>query len=174
MSSLIIFDVDGTLTPFRQGSTGRFEQRLLPNVKEVCARLRASGHILALASNQGGAAPSKPGRLTIGAVHSHLRWVAREVGASAYRFAISSDRKKPSPSMLVELMREFGVTPASTIFIGDADNNAQAAAAVGCTFVWAKDFFKVARRYAAHPRGRDHCRFNSYTRNSAGEGRASN
>ena len=35
---LVVFDVDGTLTPFRQGSTGAFERRLLPNVAEVCAR----------------------------------------------------------------------------------------------------------------------------------------
>lgn len=143
MSSLFVFDVDGTLTPFRQGSTGRFERVLLPNVADVCAALRAEGHILALASNQGGAAPSKPGRLTIGQVHAHLRWLAREVGATAYRFAISSDRKKPNPSMLVELMRELGVTPAQTIFIGDADSDAQAATAAGCRFVWAKDFSKL-------------------------------
>ena len=141
MNSLVIFDVDGTLTPFRQGSTGRFEQRLLPNVAEICARLRDQGHILALASNQGGAALAKPGRLTIGAVHAHLRWVAREIGATAYRFAVSSNRKKPSPAMLVELMRELGVTPAQTIFIGDADSDAQAAAAAGCKFIWAKEFF---------------------------------
>ena len=146
---VVVFDVDGTLTPFRKGSTGPFERRLLPNVAEKCASLRAQGHILALASNQGGARRSKPGRLTIGQVHAHLRWVAREIGAASYRFAISGDRKKPSPRMLVELMRELGADPTSTLFVGDAESDAQAAAAAGVRFAWAREFFKSGLRLYA-------------------------
>ncbi len=139
---IVIMDVDGTLTPYRLGSTAPFARVLLPGVVERCADLRAAGVVLALCSNQGGARRNRPaGRLSIGAVHAHLRWVQRTVGATKYWFATTGARKKPAPTMLQEIAEYFGVTPADMLSVGDAESDAEAAQAFGCDFVYAKDFF---------------------------------
>src|SRR5271163_5019773 len=100
---LVIFDLDGTLTPQRPSSTAAFERELCRGVPERCRELIAAGHTLALASNQGGIAKG----LSVEAVEAHLTWVCGELGMSAYRFASEPARKKPAPAMLVELMEQF-------------------------------------------------------------------
>ena len=140
---LYILDADGTLTAQRGGSAGPFEQTLLPGVAQKCAALREQGHVLSLASNQGGARWDKDGRRTIGAVHAQLRWTARAIGAVAYKFAVNkaNGRYKPSPAMLIELMRELGFDADETIFIGDQETDRQAAEAACVRFIWADKFF---------------------------------
>jgi HAD superfamily hydrolase (TIGR01662 family) len=138
---MIIFDVDGTLTPQRPTSRSLFERRLLPGVAEKCANLRRRGHILVLASNQGGARRGREGRLTFGAVHAHLRWLCNEIGAGGYRFATRPPRGKPSPAMLLELMAEFGISANETMFVGDSNSDEMAAVAAGVAFVHADEFF---------------------------------
>lgn len=139
---LYVFDVDGTLTPQRPSSKHPFERSLLPRVAERCAELRREGHTLALATNQGGARRGREGRLSYGAVHAHLRWVAVQIGAVAYRFATKPPRKKPSPAMLNELMGELGFELTETAFIGDALSDRAAAEAAGVAFEWAAPFFE--------------------------------
>ncbi len=139
---LYVFDVDGTLTPQRPSSKHPFEQRLLPGVAERCAELREQGHVIALATNQGGARRGREGRLSYGAVHAHLRWVSEQIGAVAYRFATKPPRKKPSPLMIEELMGELGFELMETAFIGDALSDCAAAEAAGVAFEWAAPFLK--------------------------------
>jgi D-glycero-D-manno-heptose 1,7-bisphosphate phosphatase len=136
-----IFDVDGTLTPNRPSSRHPFERRLLPGVAERCAELRRQGHTLALATNQGGARQGREGRLSYGAVHAYLRWVAAQIGAETYRFATKPPRGKPSPAMLEELMTALGFGPAETVYVGDRPSDKEAAEAAGVTFEWADEFF---------------------------------
>lgn len=97
---LVIFDLDGTLTPQRSSSTAPFERRLLPGVAERCRELLSAGHALAVASNQGGVARGLPAAV----VEAHLAWVGSELGIAAWRFAWEPERKKPAAAMLVELM----------------------------------------------------------------------
>ncbi len=138
---LIIFDLDGTLAPDRLDSIDPFERFLFPGVEQACHDLRKQGHVLAIATNQGGAIKNRPGRLTIAKVHNHLRWVCRTLGITTYRFAVVPPRKKPSPAMLLELMDEFGFGPESTIFVGDSHFDKGAAEAAGCQFIPAEEFF---------------------------------
>jgi D-glycero-D-manno-heptose 1,7-bisphosphate phosphatase len=137
---LVIFDLDGTLTPQRPSSTAAFEFKLLPGVREKCARLRAQGHVLAVATNQGGLRKGLDER----EVMQVLEWTRRELGVSAYRYASgrTPGRKKPAPGMLVELMRELGFPPDETTFVGDAESDRLAALAAGVRFAWAKEFFR--------------------------------
>lgn len=138
-TKLLILDVDGTLTPFRQGSAGAFRRELLPGVGGAVQAAREAGieHIV-LASNQGGVRKGLP----LGAVHAHMRWLCRYLSLDGYKFAVAkeSPRKKPNPGMLLEWMREFGVSPADTLFVGDSESDAQAAAAAGCRFAWADEW----------------------------------
>ena len=141
---LYIFDADGTITPLRGSSTAPFKRVLLSDVAQKCATLRAQGHTLALASNQGGARPGRPGRRTIGDVLAQMRWTARTIGTSAFRFAIDKHggRYKPSPAMINELMQGLGFEADDVVYVGDRDTDRAAAEAAGVQFAWANDFFQ--------------------------------
>lgn len=138
---LVIFDVDGTLTPRRPKSTAAFDRTLLPGVVDKLSALKQQGVILALATNQGGAERERAIRLSTGAVLAHLRWLQQRLNIDAFRFATTDQRKKPRPTMLNELMHQFGVGPTETLFVGDEDNDRLAANAAGIQFVYAYDFF---------------------------------
>ena len=138
---LIIFDVDGTLTPRRSASTAAFERTLLPGVSAKLTALKQQGIILALATNQGGAKRERPIRLSTGEVLAHLRWLQQCLNIDAIRFATTGRRKKPKPTMLNELMHQFNIKPTETLFVGDEDNDRLAANAAGIQFVYAHDFF---------------------------------
>lgn len=140
-ADLFIFDLDGTLTPLRASSTALFSRTLLPGVEPTLARLKADGKRLAIATNQGGCDPTRPGRLSVGAVHAHLRWVRGALGIDAVRFAVAPGRKKPYPAMLNELVEVFGVARRRTVFVGDHASDEGAARAAGVRFVHAADFF---------------------------------
>jgi HAD superfamily hydrolase (TIGR01662 family) len=133
---LVIFDLDGTLTPQRPSSTAPFERRFLGGVQEACSRLRAAGVALAIASNQGGV----PKGLALADVHEHLGWVCKTLDVAVYRLAWEEGRKKPGPAMLLEIMSELGVPPAETCFVGGAEADRLAAEAAGVQFHHARAF----------------------------------
>jgi len=138
---LVIFDLDGTLTPRRLTSTAAFERTLLPDVATKLAMLKQQGVILALATNQGGAERERPIRLSTGDVLAHLRWLQQRLDLDAIRFATTDRRKKPKPAMLNELMCHFKTTPQETLFVGDEESDRLAAKAAGILFVCASEFF---------------------------------
>ncbi len=144
MLELVIFDVDGTLTPQRPSSTADSPVVPLPGRQEKLAELAAAGVLIAVASNQGGARPGKPGRMTWGVVLRRMRLVRKLFPQiRALKFAVArGPRKKPAPGMLLELMAEFGVRPDETLFVGDAESDRVAAARAGCSFAWADDYFE--------------------------------
>lgn len=51
------------------------------------------------------------------------------------------DWRKPAPGMLVYAMSRKESTPEQTLMIGDSEDDRQAAAAAGCDFAWAWEFF---------------------------------
>lgn len=136
---LIIFDLDGTLTPQRSSSTAPFVRELLPGVFAKCKELVGARHDMAIATNQGGLRKG----LIDGELYDILDWVCGGLGISHYRFAtgVNPYRKKPQPGMLLEIMDQFDNAPRDTIFVGDADADQQAAEAAGITFCWADKFF---------------------------------
>ncbi|MBD3250929.1 HAD-IIIA family hydrolase [Candidatus Uhrbacteria bacterium] len=134
---LYIFDADGTLTPQRDGSCGDFDFKLLPGRAEKCEELREAGHQLVIASNQ---SPKRDSA----AIHEQLNWTGSKIGAITYRYATGKNGgfpKKPSPDILVGLMRELRYTPAQTVFVGDQETDRQAAEAAGVQFVHTDDFW---------------------------------
>ncbi len=150
--SLIVFDKDGTLIASygrRPANTLR-EQVFLPGVLAKCARLRAAGHTLAVASNQGGVAY---GILSRADARALVRDVARRIGASAWRccphhpggrvaeYTVECNCRKPKPGMILDIMYKLGFERSQTIYIGDQESDAQAAAAAGVRFISAHEFF---------------------------------
>ena len=154
---LIIFDKDGTLVGPLGGPPANSirQQEPLPGVVEKLATLRAQGHALAIATNQGGVAwgiisrsqayrlahdaAEKVGGVDGVAVCCYHPGAAGRNPASPY--AKASPRRKPAPGMLLGLMRRLGHDPTDTIYVGDRDTDRQAAEAAGVRFTWAQDFF---------------------------------
>ena len=154
---LIIFDKDGTLIASlgKRPANTPAEQHPLPGVVERLAALRAAGHTLAIASNQGGVAWSF---LSEREAQSLVKDAAHKVGGvdfwrcccyderAAARnpgnpFARPSPRRKPAPGMLREIMSAAGFAPTEPLMVGDQDSDRLAAEAAGCRFAWAAEFF---------------------------------
>lgn len=154
---LIIFDKDGTLIAShgKRPANTPAEQQPLPGVAKKLAALRAAGHTLAIASNQGGVAW---GFLSEREAQALVRDAAVKVGGvdlwrcccyderAAMRnpgnpFARPSPRRKPAPGMLREIMSAAGFAPTETLMVGDQDSDRLAAEAAGCRFAWAAEFF---------------------------------
>lgn len=49
--------------------------------------------------------------------------------------------RKPAPGMLLQAMADAGVMPSATLFVGNGEEDRQAAAAAGCDFILGKDLF---------------------------------
>lgn len=155
--ALYIFDKDGTTHHGPQGRPPNIipEQRLAPNVADVCANLLAKGHTLAVASNQGGVAW---GFMSYEQAESLVIEAARDIGAYSWRmcphdarasqsptcvaeYAVACECRKPKAGMLLSIMRRNGFTPEQTTFVGDQESDRLAALEAGVTFVWAAQFF---------------------------------
>jgi D-glycero-D-manno-heptose 1,7-bisphosphate phosphatase len=157
MAKLIIFDKDGTVIQYlgnRPANTPE-EQTLLPGVDERIADLKSQGCKIALASNQGGVAW---GFISYAQAEAMMADAAAKVGADAYRFcphdarairkpdavaeyAVACKCRKPEPGMLLDLMQQFGATPAETLYVGDREEDREAAERAGVRFVQTNEFF---------------------------------
>ena len=126
------------------------EQVLFDDVIEKTQALRAEGHVLAVATNQGGVAFGHFDRLQADAL---VRTVAETIGATAYTLCVchpkgtipganrESQFRKPNPGMLFYLMDALGFSAKETLYVGDRDIDLQAAQAAGVQFEWADTFF---------------------------------
>ena len=167
--TLVIFDIDGTLTELlpkvlaanpKQPSPNRLgEQQPKLGVVDKLAALNAAGIKLALATNRGGVAW---GYNTLAEAQAIAREAAELCGIpkvpiylcphhpkargphARREFAIECHCRKPQPGMLVQAMGAAGVTPAETLFVGDMDSDQQAASSAGVAFAWADQFFAVS------------------------------
>jgi D-glycero-D-manno-heptose 1,7-bisphosphate phosphatase len=160
MEKLIIFDADGTLVATKSGSTFRQtsdDWQWLPGRLEKLAELKAKGVRLAVATNQGGVAF---GYMKQEAILRELSRMIKEAGipagglyicythpkATIEQYSDENDtRRKPGPGMLFDAMRDFDSEPEETLFVGDRPEDEEAAAAAGCDFIWAKDFFDTSQ-----------------------------
>lgn len=157
--TLYIFDKDKTIIsgPDNRPANIPDEQQPLPGVISTISALRAAGHQIAIASNQGGVAW---GFITVAQAQALVKDAASKIGGvdfwrcSCYDerakaknpdspYARKSYRRKPKPGMLKELMRAAGVT--SAVMVGDSDDDRKAADAAGVAFRWADEFFGRAK-----------------------------
>ena len=126
---LKIFDKDWTICQSADGSkyiNAPGNQVLMPGVAEKCAALRAAGHTLAVASNQGGVAYKK---MTYQQAEEIVAHAAGLIGAELFLFCPHHPKgshelyarecycRKPQPGMLIDTMEIMGAKKA--VFIGD-------------------------------------------------------
>lgn len=152
---LVVFDADNTLRetviPGKPCPHGPGEWVLRPGVRQVLQEVvwdDGRGPHLGLASNQDHVAY---GLVSLEMARSLLRDLAAAAtgrvppepalqlcphpldGACACR--------KPEPGMLLNIMSYYGVEPADTLFVGDAEVDREAAGRAGTSFMWASDLF---------------------------------
>jgi D-glycero-D-manno-heptose 1,7-bisphosphate phosphatase len=150
----IIFDKDGTIC-WNKNDHNNFinhwnEQELIPGVAGKCKEVRDVGIELGVASNQGGVAF---GYMNGGVAYSVVAMAAEDIGAQYHTHCpyhpegkiegyVRDDwLRKPRPGMLLTLMVEAQFEPYETLFVGDRDEDYQAAKRAGCDFMWAWEFF---------------------------------
>ncbi|MGI9090037.1 MAG: HAD-IIIA family hydrolase [Gemmatimonadaceae bacterium] len=155
---LVIFDADDTLrrtlVPGQPCPRAAHEWELMPRVAE---RLRSipwgtHGLLLGVASNQDQIAYGHLSEAT--ARDLLLDMIARASGHVPPDDAVQlcphaleqpCDCRKPAPGMLLSIMDYYGVSPAETLFVGNALTDEEAARGAGASFALADDFFDWSR-----------------------------
>jgi D-glycero-D-manno-heptose 1,7-bisphosphate phosphatase len=157
---LVVFDADDTLretvVPGKPCPHGPGEWVLRPGVRDVLRRISWSeqmGPHLGLASNQDHVAY---GFLSLEMARRLLRDLAAAATGSVpadpalqlcpHPADRACECRKPEPGMLLTIMDYYGVEPAETLFVGDAEVDREAAARAGTSFMWASDLFGLAER----------------------------
>lgn len=152
---LIIFDVDRTLTATKSGKMFRKtadDWQWLPGRIEKLCELKTQGVHLAVATNQGGVAF---GYMKQEDILAELTRMIKEAGiptgglyicythpnASIEQYKYEDGRRKPGPGMLLDAMRDFDSDPDETLYVGDRQEDKDAAEAAGVDFQWSWDFF---------------------------------
>lgn len=154
--SLIIFDVDGTLTSTKSGATFRKspdDWQWLPGRREKLHALCQEGVEIAIATNQGGVAF---GYMDQGDMDTQLAKMCNQIGGNYQLFVCYAHPKasiewygeeidlfdrKPNPGMLFKAMLAARVTVKETLMVGDRPEDEEVAQAAGVSFMWASDFF---------------------------------
>lgn len=141
----VFLDRDGVINrpvvregkPYPPASVAEFE--LLPGVEEACARLKAAGWLLIVATNQPDVGRGTQRREEVEAMHA-------EMGARLPIDRIEvcydpgqgqpSEFRKPAPGMLLRAARELEINLAQSWMVGDRWRDIDCGAAAGCRTIF--------------------------------------
>lgn len=142
----IFLDRDGTLNaaivrdgkPFPPATAA--ELTLLPGVAEGCARLKAAGFALVVATNQPDVGRGTLPRAAVEAIHARLLALLPldriEVCYDAGGENPPSEFRKPRPGMLLRAARELGLDPARSWMVGDRWRDVDCGKNAGCRTIF--------------------------------------
>jgi D-glycero-D-manno-heptose 1,7-bisphosphate phosphatase len=149
---LILFDRDGVLNQLvvdhgRKRATSPLsvsDVRVSPSVPELLFRLSKKGYLLAIATNQPGAAKGEASRQELERVHARVVELCEAGGAKFSGHYICWHRaedlcecRKPKPGLLLEAFRDLDVQPENAWIIGDRWVDMQAGVTAGArTCFW--------------------------------------
>ena len=143
MKRAVFLDRDGVLNPMVE-RRGRWRAPLsleafqpYPWVADSVARLRAAGLLSLVVTNQPELATGELSPDVLEAMHERLR---REVGVDAvyvcpHKDADSCACRKPSPGLLLQAAREWGVDVAGSFMVGDRYRDMDGGRAAGCVTI---------------------------------------
>jgi len=148
----VFFDRDGVLNVDR-GYVYRIEDfEWMPGAPEAVARVKASGRLAIVVTNQSGIGRGYYKESDMHLLHAWMnddlqrRRCARidafyfcpyhpEAALPVYRHPNHPDRK-PNPGMLLRAMKDYGLEPTQCVMIGDQESDMRAARAAGILARW--------------------------------------
>jgi len=145
MNRAVFLDRDGVINravvrdgkPYPPGSVAEFE--LLPGVEEACARLKAAGWLLVVATNQPDVGRGTQRREDVEAMHAAMTArlpmdrveVCYDPGQGQ-----PSEFRKPAPGMLLRAARELDIDLVASWMVGDRWRDIDCGAAAGCRTIF--------------------------------------
>jgi D-glycero-D-manno-heptose 1,7-bisphosphate phosphatase len=147
MKRAVFLDRDGVINrplvrdgrPYPPVSVEEFE--LLPGVTEACAKLKAAGFLLVVATNQPDVGRGTLARETVEAMHAKMCAtlpldrveVCYDAGAAHGQ---PSEFRKPEPGMLLRAARELEIDLRRSWMVGDRWRDVDCGANAGCRTVF--------------------------------------
>jgi D-glycero-D-manno-heptose 1,7-bisphosphate phosphatase len=142
----VFLDRDGTIIEDADYLTDPEQIRILPGVLSALKRLRDSGYLLIVVTNQSAIARGWLTEDGLKEVHSELdrRLHAGGAHVDAYyccphlpegtvpRYAVACDCRKPKPGLLNRAAQEWDVDMGSSFMVGDSVRDAEAGRHAGC------------------------------------------
>ena len=130
-------DAAGTLRP--PSTPAALE--VLEGAAEACARLRAAGFTLVVATNQPDVARGTQERSVVEAINEALR---RQVELDAVFTCYPDDGddcacRKPRPGLLLDAAAELGIDLGASFMVGDREQDVEAGRRAGCRTVLVGD-----------------------------------
>jgi D-glycero-D-manno-heptose 1,7-bisphosphate phosphatase len=141
----VFLDRDGTINE-EVGYLDRLEKlRLVPGAAEAIRLINESGMKAVVVTNQSGVARGFFTETFVDEVHSHLRKMLREEGASLDgfyfcphhpsegqgRYVRTCNCRKPSPGLLLRAAEELSLEPERSYMVGDTLKDIEAASRIG-------------------------------------------
>ena len=145
MNRAVFLDRDGVINrpvvrngkPFPPVTVDEFE--LLPGIPEACARLRAAGYLLILATNQPDVGRGTLAREIVEAMHQKMTaLVSMDRVEVCYDpgQGVPSKFRKPAPGMLLRAAAELGIDLAQSWMVGDRWRDIDCGSRAGCRTVF--------------------------------------
>ena len=146
LARAVFLDRDGVINralehnekPFPPRSLAEFE--ILPEVPSACAKLKAAGFLLIVATNQPDVGRGTLEKSVVEQIHAHL--LAQlpidrvEVCYHPGRGAAECDCRKPKPGMLLRAADELGIDLAQSWMVGDRWRDVDCGHAAGCKTIF--------------------------------------
>jgi D-glycero-D-manno-heptose 1,7-bisphosphate phosphatase len=142
----VFLDRDGVINralerdckPFAPRSLTEFE--ILPGVPEACAKLKAAGLLLVVATNQPDVGRGTLKKEIVETIHSEMR---RQLPLDRVEVCYHSGKedpecgcRKPKPGMLLRAARELGIDLAQSWMVGDRWRDVDCGHAAGCRTIF--------------------------------------
>jgi histidinol-phosphate phosphatase family protein len=137
-SPAVFLDRDGTLIHNVDYINDPADVILFPDVPHALARLKAAGFLIVIITNQSGIARGSVTKEQYEAVQARtIELSGRENVDATYMCPDFGPRRKPSPEMIMEAVRDLNLDPRRSYMIGDkaADIHAGHAAGTKAIFV---------------------------------------
>jgi D-glycero-D-manno-heptose 1,7-bisphosphate phosphatase len=124
--------------PYPPGTLAEFE--ILPGVAAACAKLKAAGFLLVVATNQPDVGRGTLQQEVVEKIHAHMTAqlpIDRvEVCFHSGEDAPGCDCRKPKPGMLLRAARELGIDLAQSWMVGDRWRDVDCGRAAGCKTIF--------------------------------------
>ncbi len=151
----VFLDRDGVLNrpvvrdglPYPPDTVAQFE--LYKDVSAGCARLKAAGFLLIVATNQPDVGRGTQSREQVEAIHASLRASLPPLDRVEVCYdpgGTGDPRRKPAPGMLLDAADALGISLARSFMVGDRWRDVDCGHAAGCRTIFIDRGYKEALR----------------------------